>query len=645
MVPALVLSMAGAAAAAPDAVTRTAVADAHPAWAVAGADRGQNSPATPVEARVYLAGRDPHGLTAFAEAVSDPHSPAFKHYLSPTQYAARFGPTADQLRDVRSWLTAAGLTVAAANDHYLTVRGTTASAQAAFGTTLHNYASRTGTYRAPAGPVTVPKGVAADVLSVTGLDNAPHQVKPHDDLPGPEPVTVRAEPCSHYYGEKPATGYPAAYGSTGSWTTCGFGPKELRKAYNLDRTRLTGKGVTVAVVDAFASPTIEADSNTYYRNHGVAGFAAGQLTQTVPASFRDVDACGGNIWYDEEAIDVQAVHTIAPDAKVAYMGAASCNDPDFIDVFNQILDKHSADIVSNSWSEPVDGSLTAATRDVYERIFQQGAAEGIGFYFAPGDCGYNDPKTGCGAGSTGDQVSYPGDSPWATAVGGTSLATGPDGREKFQIGWGLQKSKLSADGTSWTPTPGTGYPTSYGSGSGGGVSTLYPQPAYQRQVVPSALAKQLPDGTTATHPMRVSPDVAAVADNNTGMLAGQSQLYPDGSVRYHETRWGGTSLATPVFAGIQALAQQSAGTAIGFANPQIYIRYDTGNFEDVTDTPLGAGKMLGVVRNDYTNVHDPSSPTTTSLFTFGQNGPLHATSGYDDVTGVGAPSAAYAGSY
>ncbi|WP_163569287.1 S53 family peptidase [Fodinicola feengrottensis] len=356
-----------------------------------------------MDARVYLTGRDPRGLTSFATAVPDPHSPTFKHYLSPTQFGARFGPTADQVRAVRSWLSSTGLTVTGANEHYLTVHGSTSATQAAFGTTLHNFAAKSGTYRAPTGPVTVPAAIAADVLSVTGLDTAPHRAQPHDATPGPEPVTVRADPCSQYYGEKKAPGYPAAYGSTGNWTTCGFGPKELRKAYNLDRTRLTGRGVTVAVVDAYASPTIAADSDTYYRGHGMASFGAGQLTQTVPAQYTDVTNCGGNIWYDEEAIDIQAVHTIAPDAKVAYMAAASCNDPDFIDVFNQILDNHSADIVSNSWSTAVDGSLTASTRDVYERIFQQGAAEGIGFYFAPGDCGYNDPKTGCGAGSTGDQ--------------------------------------------------------------------------------------------------------------------------------------------------------------------------------------------------------------------------------------------------
>jgi subtilase family serine protease len=122
-------------------------------------------------------------------------------------------------------------------------------------------------------------------------------------------------------------------------------------------------------------------------------------------------------------------------------------------------------------------------------------------------------------------------------------------------------------------------------------------------------------------------------------LVGQTQAYPDGTTQYHETRWGGTSLACPLFAALQALAQQAqGGTPIGFANPQLYGRYGSSAYQDVTDTPLGSGVLFGVVRNNYTNVHDPSSTITTELDTFAHDGQLHATTGYDDVTGVGAPS-------
>lgn len=80
---------------------------------------------------------------------------------------------------------------------------------------------------------------------------------------------------------------------------------------------------------------------------------------------------------------------------------------------------------------------------------------------------------------------------------------------------------------------------------------------------------------------------------------------------------------------------------IGFANPQIYQiyrTYGTTAYQDVTDTPLGPSTSLGVVRNDYTSPADPASPVTTRAYTFGHDGLLHATAGYDEVTGIGSPA-------
>lgn len=138
--------------------------------------------------------------------------------------------------------------------------------------------------------------------------------------------------------------------------------------------------------------------------------------------------------------------------------------------------------------------------------------------------------------------------------------------------------------------------------------------------------------------MRTVPDIAAVADPNTGFLVGQTQTLPDGSLGYDEYRIGGTSLAAPVIAGVQALAQQARhGVALGFANPGIYQRYGTAAYHDVTDHPLGAGRDLAVVRVDYVNGTDASKGTTTSMRSLGQNSSLRAVVGYDDVTGVGTP--------
>ena len=628
------------ASAAPDTTSRAVVASDQPVWAAASNDRGQTDTSTQLDARVYLAGADPKGLDAFAAAVSDPNNPQFKHYLAAAQFAARFGATTTQLDAVTSWLRDSGLTVTGTNQHYVSVHGSVAAAQRAFGTAIHSFASRTGSHRAPTGPVTVPASVSSAVLGVTGLDDAPAMAHPADDVPGTAPVTLRATPCSTYSGQSMATTEPPVSGQTVPWTNCGYTPQQIRAGYGVDKLNFDGRGSTVAIVDAYASPTLAADETTYNNHYGRPDFAPGQLLQDIPAGgWNSVDACGGNVWYPEEAMDIEAVHDIAPAATVDMVYAASCNDPDLLDALSRVVDKHLADIVSSSWGLELDGSVTQALRDSYEQVFKQGAAEGIGFYFSTGDCGYYDPNTRCGAadGSIAKQVEFPDDDPWATGVGGTTLALDANGKQLWQTGWGDDKSPLSADGKSWTAPV-------YYDGGGGGVSTLYAQPAYQAGVVPNALATTLPDGSTASKPMRVAPDVSMDGDNSTGLLVGYTQKFADGTVAYHEERWAGTSLSCPLFAGMQALAEQATPNGpIGFANPQIYARYGTSAYTDVTDNPPGVTTPLAVVRNDYTNVHDGSTPITTALRTFGKDGDLHATPGFDDVTGVGTPSADYVG--
>jgi subtilase family serine protease len=149
--------------------------------------------------------------------------------------------------------------------------------------------------------------------------------------------------------------------------------------------------------------------------------------------------------------------------------------------------------------------------------------------------------------------------------------------------------------------------------------------------------------------MRVIPDVSALADPSTGILVGQTVLQPDGKTfAFSLSRIGGTSVACPVFAGIEADAQQAVGGAIGFANPAIYYLathspYSSSSpaYNDVTDHPLGPG-LLGMVRNNYTDPATKQGPLLTFLRTLGLNGVgkdrLKAVAGYDDATGVGSPS-------
>src|SRR5262249_9343119 len=161
---------------------------------------------------------------------------------------------------------------------------------------------------------------------------------------------------------------------------------------------------------------------------------------------------------------------------------------------------------------------------------------------------------------------YPASDTLVTAVGGTSLAVTSGQGYLFETPWGNQLDPVNFATTpsSYTlPLPGQ-----FLSGAGGGVSALFTEPVYQRGTVPNSLAKL--NGKTA---MRVVPDVGAVADPETGIL----MIFNGSPVQI-----GGTSLACPVFAGVQALASQGRRFSIGFANPLLYtVGHIPSTFNDV----------------------------------------------------------------
>jgi subtilase family serine protease len=391
----LVLGGIVAASPAGAATARASIAGTLPNWAqtagrapVPAVTRGQ------VNARVYLAGIDPTGLAAYATAVSTPGNADYAHYLTPAEVQARYGPTTAQVAAVQSWLQSSGLKVTGVDAKiggYVSVSGSVAAARRAFAVSFGRFAAPDGhVYRAPEQTASAPSAIAAAIATVDGLDTAPHVAKPQAQLPPPGPNYWIAKPCSSYYGQKIATNEPTAYGAAQSWTVCGYTQAQIRAAYGVTASGMTGKGQTVAVVDAYASPTMPGDANKFAQATGDKPFAAGQYQQVLPNSFnlsgKVKHECGGAPgWYGEESLDIEAVHGQAPDADVTYVGAASCDDQDLAQALAVIVNGDLATIVTNSWGDLADD---ATLIPVYDLIFQAGAVEGIGFFFSSGDNGY-----------------------------------------------------------------------------------------------------------------------------------------------------------------------------------------------------------------------------------------------------------------
>lgn len=433
------------------------------------------------------------------------------------------------------------------------------------------------------------------------------------------------QPCSAYYGQKMATNKPMAYGRTEPYAVCGYAPDQYQSAYGetgLLSRGIDGRGVTVAITDAYAAPTILRDAQRYSRVHGQPVFTPGQFSQVVPpaAGYNQLKACGPQGWYGEETLDVEAVHAMAPGAKVVYVGAKNCGQG--LDMaWARSIDNHVADIVTNSWSDNTDdlSVLGQAYVDFYEQFSLEAALTGITVNFSSGDSG--DLISG-GTDLSAKSVGFPSDVPYVTGVGGTSVLIGSRGQWLGEYGWQNAYSSLTKG--SWTPTP----PGDYSSGGGGGTSVLFTQPFYQRGVVPKAISTYW--GST---PMRAVPDISMPGDPNTGMLVGETQAFPDGTY-WAQYRIGGTSLSSPLMAGVLAVADQKARMSLGFVNPLYYELNRTPALHDI----VAPRSPVAQVRTQLVNGVDGSAGRAYLLQTVDtQSSTLHDTRGYDDETGVGAP--------
>ncbi|MEV6486469.1 S53 family peptidase [Streptomyces sp. NPDC051576] len=330
-----------------------------------------------ISVAISLTPRDDKALDTFVANVSNPRSSSYGHYLTKAQFAARFGRTDAEVKQVKEYLRAQGLTVGTVHSGNLLVdaSGTAAQLEKAFGTKLSTWkdAKSGRAFYANETAPTLPTGIAGLVSDVTGLNN-------------------RAQ--LHHQGSAKVNPHNGPGG--------GYTPAQIKGGYNVSGT-YTGSGQKIALLefDGFQQSNITKYDTNY---------SLGSPTPTVSKVDGGSGALGdGQV---EVELDIEVLHAIAPKANVTVFEGPN-SDAGEVDTYQAIVDS-GIPTTSISWGAS-ESQRTTSNINAVDAVFKAGAAEGLGFYAASGDDGSDD----AGDGTT--TVDYPAADPYVTGVGGTTL--------------------------------------------------------------------------------------------------------------------------------------------------------------------------------------------------------------------------------
>jgi subtilase family serine protease len=547
----------------------------------------------------------------------------------------------------------------------VSAQGSASAVERAFGAQLGYYKVSGKQVMLTKSTLTVPTALACTISGATGINQTlatndlAQTLKPSGatvkaDQEPPAPGGFRnARLCSKYWGQKTdTTDSSALYApyTNNDYDICGYAPAQLRGAYGIGNGTDNGTGVTIAIVDAYDSPTLLADAQEYFsKNDPNHPLLSSQFTNVAPTKIQDVTECGGSGWYPEQALDVESSHSMAPGANIEFVGANSCEDTALLAGVNTAVTS-GASVVSDSWGDTLGDVLTdQATRTAFDNVFLLADGSGVSVLYSSGDDGDNFQDFGI------ESANYPPSSPYITAVGGTTLEVGANEKMIGQYGWSTARSILCESATTncgSATTPLTAL--SEDGGGGGGVSYQYAEPTYQQGVVPAALAAR--NAAVTGEYNRVEPDIAMDADAQSGLLIGLTQTFSNGTY-YSQFKEGGTSLASPLLAGVIADTDQASGSPLGFLNPELYKAYTVtpGAFDDIV--PQANPDSTDVIRVDYANEANATHGYLVSVRAITYEGPetycdqtgncatrdntLSTAPGFDSMTGLGAATSSF----
>lgn len=546
-------------------------------------------------------------LKALMKAQRDSASPLYHQWLRPAQFAARFGMAQADLEKVSDWLQKQGFSI----DRVSTSRdriffsGTVAQVNSAFSTSLHYFTVDGEKHFAPSTEVSVPAALSSVVQNVGNLDS----FRPKG---------------MHHLPEKSATAAKPDYTSGVSGNTF-VAPGDIATIYNVVpayHAGINGDGQSIAIVG---------QSDVYLSDIENFQTASGFATPKDPVKVLVPTTGNAGNYHSggdegESDLDLEWSSSIAPNATIYFVYTGDGGNAGVFDSIVYAIETRIAPIISVSYGACEIAIGSPANVQSLEDAFQQAATQGQTLLAASGDTGGAECFRDTGL-SNSDRaalsISYPGSSPFFTGVGGTQFNEGSGSYWNSTPGTDIVSSALSyIPEVAWNEDVVTGQIAS----TGGGPSILFTKPDWQTGVpgIPADGVRDSPD---------IALDSAAIHDAllfctsdtafwQTGQQASCNSGFRDSSTTAL-TSGGGTSFATPIFAGMLALInQQQNSTGQGPINSKLYTLASSpatyaSAFHDIT----GGDNMCDTPSASYC----PNGPTGYS-----------ATTGYDMTTGLGS---------
>ena len=578
-------------------------------------DIGRLDPATPLSGvTIYFqpTAAQQAQLDALVQAQQTPGSASYHAWLTPAQYASRFGLSDADIAQVETWLESQGFNIDRVSNSHTSIAfsGTAAQIEAAFQTEMHRYQIDGETHFANSTELSIPSALVGIVRSVRNLD---------DFRPRPQfrPGLVQPSFTSAQTGEHFLT------------------PGDIATIYDIDaayNSGYTGSGQTITVVgqSSIAVSDIEAFQS-----------AAGLTVKDpnlilVPGTGTAAVSQGDEA---ESDLDLEYAGGTARGAAIDFVYVGNNQNYSVYDSLQYAVDNKTGDIITMSYGS-CETALSSSDYSTLDSVMEQGASQGQTIVAAAGDSGSTacyDPG-GKGALSTAEQealaVNYPASSAYVTGVGGTEFLPADVAAGNTTYWDSAGSSDVISSALSYIPEQawnddsaaiGAKYGALYAiSSGGGGVSVFTPRPSWQTGVtgIPSGKFRLVPDVSLASS-AEYAPYLYCSSDPSawsSGQKASCNSGFRD-SATQDLTVAGGTSFATPIFAGMIAIVgQKESSGGLGVVNKELYSLATTNYASAFHDITIGGNQCTA--GSTYCSTAGASE--------------YPATVGYDEATGLGS---------